>query len=791
MNPIADTSNVFQNGANTYFMVGKLTWLLNENNNISGAFNSQPTSSWGRTSYNASPSASVRAGNSNNTNVTLNYTGKFIDKHLLVEAKAGWFNSNSKVRPGVASNGVDYLAAPHVQWVAGYDNQKLAYFDPTFTCPLSQGSACVTSSYRSGGYGYVEPTDNNRYAGSVALTGLFELGGQHQLKGGAQIEYGTYASKRYYSGGGFFQAYASPNAQTDWAGNYDFPNYMYLARSFGQVAGLQPGTTNNFNFICASKGPNGECINPGLTNPALGLPINDNTTGTWTNGFFLQDSWTIANVLTLNFGVRLDMQQMNGWGPNGSPEAQSISINNMWAPRVQAIWDFTGNGRGKIQANWGMYYESIPLRLALRTFNGEPDANAQYVLSTCTGVMKPAQNPGFNPYQQCPDIYGRAAGVGGQTVDLATYSPDGTAALGYTISGANVSPIAPGLKGAYTQQFGGGIQYEVLQDLTLGVDYLGRRLGDIIEDMSSDNGVNYFIANPATSKPWTSTLSAYQGITFNPIDSTAVDPRTGQYFTVHWPKPERSYDSVAVVLNKLFSKRWLAQVSYTWSSLRGNYPGLFRLENAQLDPNITSEYDLAFSTGNKIGTLNLNRTHQIKAAGSYTATISPDVSLVPSVNFSAMSGYPVSATGSHPLYGSTDSYVLPRGIVGDLPWTYQLDAGLKLQWALSGPYTLQFSLDIFNLLNLAAVQWVDMVYTTSFTTPMQGAQCGGSNSFQSNPRDVLGSVQANCPDLLYARGYNGRRVTPNLTYGQPSSSGSGIYPYPAPVAARFGVQLSF
>ena len=38
----------------------------------------------------------------------------------------------------------------------------------------------------------------------------------------------------------------------------------------------------------------------------------------------------------------------------------------MWAPRVQAIWDFTGTGRGKIQGNWGMYFESIPLDMALR-----------------------------------------------------------------------------------------------------------------------------------------------------------------------------------------------------------------------------------------------------------------------------------------------------------------------------------------------------------------------------------------------------------------------------------------
>ncbi len=33
-------------------------------------------------------------------------------------------------------------------------------------------------------------------------------------------------------------------------------------------------------------------------------------------------------------------------------------------------------------------------------------------------------------------------------------------------------------------------------------------------------------------------------------------------------------------------------MSYTWSDLRGNYPGLFRPETGQLDPNINADFDL-------------------------------------------------------------------------------------------------------------------------------------------------------------------------------------------------------
>ena len=99
------------------------------------------------------------------------------------------------------------------------------------------------------------------------------------------------------------------------------------------------------------------------------------------------------------------------------------------------------------------------------------------------------------------------------------------------------------------------------------------------------------------------------------------------------------YDAFTFTLNKLFSKNWLMQASYTWSSLRGNYPGLFRTEDGQLDPNLTSEYDLVSLLGNKTGPLGGNRNNQIKVAGSYTAMLSPDVTLVPSVNFQAFSGH--------------------------------------------------------------------------------------------------------------------------------------------------------
>ena len=785
MSPVAGTEQDWTSGFNRYFGIAKLTWLINENNNVWASFNTQPTNTYGAAGFSGNASAVTVNSDSNTTNATLNYTGKFLDKHLLAEVHAGWYN-NTLTYNNQTLGGVGTLTTPNTSWRT---SRPLTFFADLPAGVSCATGACVVTNYATGGIGYYDNPKNNRYAGNAALTALFDLAGQHQLKGGAQIEYSTYDNDRHYTGNAALRVRNSSTSNSNF-------NSVQIFRAYGNLDPNQykAGSTIQSASWCTSittdANGNKVCVNPGGVDPSI-VATSSATTNTWTNGFYLQDSWTIANVLTLNFGVRLDTQKMQ------SPTWQAVdatspvlNITNEWAPRVQAIWDFTGTGRGKVSANWGMYYESIPLDMALRAFGAEQQIRGAYKYSTCTGVIDPKANPGFNGLAQCAgSVYGNAQGAGigaglpggGNIATLPAVSLGNQFALTSTF----YSPLAPDLKGMYTQQFGGGVQYEVLQDLTVGVDYLGRRVGNIIEDMSSDDGSNYFIANPTVSQPWTVAAGPYKDITLNPMNAAGLSASSGNIYTVNWPAPTRSYDAFSVTVNKLFSKKWLAQASYTWSSLRGNFPGLFRAENGQLDPNITSEYDLVSLLGNKSGPLNGNRANQIKLAGSYNATLSPEVTLVPSINFQAFSGAPVSATGCHPLYGCGEAYILPRGVVGDLNWTIQADLGAKLIWAIAGPYTLQFSLDIFNVLNMQTVQNVDMLYangSADFLVPIQGAQCSSKTS--ATAKNPITALQAACPDLPYLQTIDGRRPTVNLNFGRPVS-------YQSPISARFGVQLSF
>jgi hypothetical protein len=785
MQELPGTEIVYGSGFSKMYAVAKLTWLVSENHNLFLSFNTQPSWDGGRFGVNGTASATYDRSTNNVTNVVLGYGGKFLDKHLLVEGNLGWYEAPWNPSASVV-NGVDQATTPRIGWAT---LQPLQNFDSAVasSCPYTSrqtgiglSPGCYVQNYVTGGIGGYEESTTRRLAGTASVTALFDLLGQHVLKGGVQIDYAEYNGTQGVFGGSVGTAYGrflGPGVPGT-GGSYD----VFAMESFGVVdpgSGL-PGPGDPVYASWCSSYVDGRCINPGGTNPGLS-GTNTVLSHNWSNGFYLQDAWTIANVLTLGFGVRLDTQVMTNGSPNNAPGTPELDIRNSWAPRVQAIWDFTGQGRGKLQANWGRYYESVPLNVAFSSLASVPTIGGGYQLSSCTAAMIPGPSSTGNPAVSCPNVYGLPAGAGPgpNTVPL---DPSPVTGAGFALSTSPFSPIAPGLEGQYTDQFGAGVQYEILQDLSVGVDYLGRRQGKVIEDMSSDEGGNFFIANPGASQPWTATEGLYKGQVFNPMNAVSTDQATGVVYTAAFPLPVRSYDAVTVSVNKLFSKRWLAMASYTWSSLRGNYSGLIRTDSGQFWPNMLTEYDLVSMLGNRMGPLGSNHTNQIKAAGSYMLFLGDDVSLTPGFQLSALSGVPANTWGRHPTGSNADGFLLARGMAGDLPWVLSLDLSAKLSWAITGPYTLNFTVSVFNLLNSQAMTGADQRYTFDYVVPIQGARCGAMNAITQ--KDPLTAIVADCPDLPYARTTNGLRVTPNLNYGRPTA-------YQTPISARFGVALSF
>ena len=163
-------------------------------------------------------------------------------------------------------------------------------------------------------------------------------------------------------------------------------------------------------------------------------------------------------------------------------------------------------------------------------------------------------------------------------------------------------------------------------------------------------------------------------------------------------------------------------MSYVYSSLIGNYEGLFRNDNGQSDPNITSLFDLVSLLNGMYGRLPNDRPHQFKFNGSYQTPWR----LVVSGNFYAQSGIPFNALVPHPVYGNNEGFCVsspalttchPRGtaIVPDLgvnsggvssaignnrtPFTWNLDLGAYYPIKLSENMQIRLTADWFNVTN--------------------------------------------------------------------------------------------
>ena len=70
-------------------------------------------------------------------------------------------------------------------------------------------------------------------------------------------------------------------------------------------------------------------------------------------GLFVQDEWRVGQRLTVNAGLRYDLQRL--------PSIVETDRDNI-SPRLGASWDVLGDGRSVLRAAAGIYYAPIPLR---------------------------------------------------------------------------------------------------------------------------------------------------------------------------------------------------------------------------------------------------------------------------------------------------------------------------------------------------------------------------------------------------------------------------------------------
>ncbi len=641
-------TNAFVRTYDRDYLSGKLTWQVNEGNSITATVLGDPTTvdnQYYSTNFVTSPYLpqtdmfyNVDEGG---INFGANWNAIFSESYFF-EASYGHHANEQTFTPSLD--------------VANYQDQTT---DGRWT----DG---VGDSVLFGGSGFQQPKDD-RTRNQFRAAFTWFAGDDHEIKIGGgynKVEYDM-----WYDMVGSSAAFCAPTIE---GGHYTYD--------------FDTGEAVQIPDNCDS---NGDGVNDGWMMPAHvgnrwrlrnGYYYNRNyknrSDGKTTEmNLYVQDSWSIADNLTLSLGLRAESSESKGNLTKEIPSRKlDFSFSDMVAPRVGVIWDPAKNGRSKVFAHYGKFYQSIPLTINVRSFGNE-NYDFYFYYDPDSGLPS-TTNPGLMTY-----IYR---------------------------SSSELTFLDPNIDPQYLEEYVLGGEYEVMTDVAVGLKYIKRELGEVIEDISVDQGQTYFITNP--------------GGTFceNPTNGVTLDP------CVDFPSAERNFEGYEVSLHKRYSNNWQLYTSLLRSKLKGNYEGLYSRDNRQIDPNITSKFDLPSLLNNAYGFLQNDRKWQFKAYGSYHF----DFGLVTGVNMFYLTGNPISKLGAHRTYGLDERFVTPRGSEGRTEDWMNFDLHLSYPFQF-GDYQLEALVDIFNVFDEQVAVEVDQRWTV-FAPGDEDEAPGGDINAQTN-----------------------------------------------------------
>jgi hypothetical protein len=426
---------------------------------------------------------------------------------------------------------------------------------------------------------------------------------------------------------------------------------------------------------------------------------------------YVQDSWTIANKLTLNYGVRAESEYLPGYSTDpiyAGMKAFDFPFSKKISPRFGVIYDVFGDSSLKLYGSFGIFQDVMKMNVGANAFGGIKWKSAYYTLDTYDYTTI--------------GVNGNFPGTLLTVIDFRAPSFDA---------------VDPDIKPMTQREISLGAEKKLMENWSLSLRVVNKDLIYAIDDAAvvlPGVGEFYYYTNPGSDF-------------LNRKYDESVAAGLMEPGTPYMPKAKRLYWAVNVALDKRFSNNWLGGFSYTWSRLTGNYGGLASSDEAtglaatgRNSPNGERYFDLWYLERDKSlnpidGPLMTDRTHVFKLYGSYVF----DFGLTVGAIFNGMSGTPVTEEWNVDAPGY---YPYNRANLGRTPFLWF--ANLYAEYNIKvGKFNVNFNVNVDNILDVKTAQRIYQIEYTSNISP-------GDAALVANTWDATGAT----PDPRYKMQFN-------------------------------------
>lgn len=407
-------------------------------------------------------------------------------------------------------------------------------------------------------------------------------------------------------------------------------------------------------------------------------------------GVYAQDTWTVAQRLTMNLGIRFAHDNANV--PEACRDAAMFAPSQCWdkiqlrvwntvAPRLHAAYDLTGDGRFVAKFGWGRFVHMRSL---------EPEARDLDPKATQTTIWRWSDRNGDKLYQT-------------GEVDLNPNGPD-------FVSGASGSTFVanPAERPPTTDEFSASLEKQLPGSIAVRATGIHSRNHDtlrVTNILRPPSSYNVPVSRPDPGPDGTVNTADDPGktLTYFEYPATLAGAAFEKFMRINDSRADSQYSSIELAAVKRSSRGYQFSGSYSATKIVGELGG-----NTAFGP--------ADNPNAEIGAASDLWEWQVKFNGSYQLPFG----VTAAANYELRSGDPwartVRVTGGRTI----PNFTMPVEArdANHVPMYKLLDARVSKTVRLWRQQRLDLQVNVYNVLNANTVQAVQTRSSSTFGQPI-------------------------------------------------------------------------